>query len=141
MLTDNRIALAQVRIDHAKEDLLTAEENYKNKRYKAVNNRVYYAIFHSIRAILALDGVDFKSHSSVLGYFNKNYIHTNILDRSLGSAVVWASKARNDSDYNDFYTIIPEDVKSNIESARVLFSAVEEYIEKRLSAEGDSDPI
>jgi len=136
MLTDNRIALARVRIDHAREDLLTAEENFNNKRYKAANNRVYYAVFHAIRAILALDGVDFKSHSSVLGYFNKNYIHSDILDRSMGSAVVWASKARNDSDYNDFYTVMPEETKDNIDSALSFLSMIEQHIEKRLTTDG-----
>ncbi len=33
--------------------------------YKAANNRAYYSIFHSIRAILALEPIDFKRHKDV----------------------------------------------------------------------------
>ena len=43
------------RLEQAKEDLFDAELCYKNHRYKAANNRAYYAIFHAIRAVLALE--------------------------------------------------------------------------------------
>ncbi|MBQ9503623.1 MAG: HEPN domain-containing protein [Lachnospiraceae bacterium] len=43
-------------------------------------NRSYYAIFNALRSVLALEGVDFKRHSQVIGYFNKNYIHKKIID-------------------------------------------------------------
>lgn len=41
---------------------------------KTANNRAYYSIFHAMRAILALDEVDFKKHSGVIAYFRENYI-------------------------------------------------------------------
>lgn len=43
--------------------------------------------FHSIRAVLALEKIDFKKHSAVIAYFNKNYILTDIFDKSYGKVV------------------------------------------------------
>ena len=63
MLNDNRVGLSRIRMENAKEDLLAAIENMKAGLYRAANNRAYYAIFHAIRALFALDGVDFKAHS------------------------------------------------------------------------------
>lgn len=50
---------AKYRLDRAKEDLADAELCYKNRRYLTANNRAYYSIFHAIRAVLALERVDF----------------------------------------------------------------------------------
>ena len=70
--------LANHRLEQAKEELEDAKMLYNANRFKGANNRAYYSIFHSIKAILALEPIDFKRHKDVLAYFNKNYIHTEI---------------------------------------------------------------
>ena len=39
--------------------------------YRSAANRAYYAIFHAMRAVLALDGVDMKHHSGIISEFRK----------------------------------------------------------------------
>jgi len=34
--------------------------------YASANNRAYYAIIHAMRAVLTLDGEDFKKHFAVI---------------------------------------------------------------------------
>lgn len=63
--------LCQYRLERAKEDILTAENNQQAGFYKAAINRSYYAIFHSIRAVNILDGFDASKHSSVIAHFNQ----------------------------------------------------------------------
>ena len=67
------------------------------------NNRAYYSVFHSMRAVLALDEVDFKKHSGVIAYFRENYIKTKIFDRSCSDIISSTCLIRNKSDYYDFY--------------------------------------
>ena len=43
------------------------------KRYKDSINRCYYAAFYAIKAVLALEGKDFKRHKDAVGYFNQTY--------------------------------------------------------------------
>ena len=99
--------------------------------YDVANTRIYYAAFHAIRAILALDNMEFKKHSQVIGYFNKLYIHTNLIDRSFGSVLVNISKSRNNSDYDDFYEAEPKEVEDNIKDVFKLIKSIEQYIAGR----------
>ena len=47
--------LSKYRLEKAKEDLRTARDNFAKGSYRVAVNRAYYAIFHAIRAITALD--------------------------------------------------------------------------------------
>ena len=93
--------LAKHRLLQAKEDLQASNLLFENKLYKSANNRAYYAIFHSIKAVLSLEPIDFKRHKDVLSYFNRNYVKTEKFPKQLGHCIVEASKIREDSDYDD----------------------------------------
>lgn len=49
---------AKYRLDRAREDLAAAHMLFENGNYRIANNRAYYAIFHSMRAVLVLDSFD-----------------------------------------------------------------------------------
>ena len=120
--------LAMHRLEQAKENLEEAELLYHKDKLKGANNRVYYSIFHSIKAVLALEPIDFKRHKDVQGYFNKNYVHTNLFPRSIGHKIVQASSIREDSDYDDEFVANKEKTWEQIQTAEELIGLVEEYI-------------
>ena len=126
----NVIAFARYRLDRAKQDLSDAEFCYKDRRYLNANNRAYYSIFHAIRAVLAIEKVDFKRHKDVLAYFNKNYIKTEIFPRIISKKISQANKTREDSDYDDEFMPTDEETKNQINTAKELIKLVEEYINK-----------
>jgi len=68
--------LIQYRLDNAKEKLESAEILLNAGKYKDSIGRSYYAIFSAVRAILALDRVDFSKHAGVIAYFQKEYVKT-----------------------------------------------------------------
>ena len=84
--------LAEHRLEQAKEEVVACEALYDLKLYKSANNRAYYSIFHSIRAVLALEPIDFKKHKDVIAYFNKNYIHTGLFPNEMGRKIAKANK-------------------------------------------------
>lgn len=98
------------------------------KLFKSANNRAYYSIFHSMKAVLALEPIDFKRHKDVIAYFNKNYIHTEIFSKILGRKISEASRIREDSDYDDEFVVRPEDTLSQIETAKEIIALAENYI-------------
>ena len=59
------IDLSKYRLERAREDLQTARDNFENGSYRASVNRSYYAIFHALRAVTALD--DFDSSTTYAG--------------------------------------------------------------------------
>jgi uncharacterized protein (UPF0332 family) len=122
--------LCKHRLEQAKENIEEAELLYNANKFKGANNRAYYSIFHSIKAVLALEPIDFKKHKDVIGYFNKNYVSTNIFPRKIGRKIANASTIREDSDYDDEYIVKQEDTLEQIETAKELMKLVEEYIEE-----------
>lgn len=123
--------LSRHRLEQAKENLEEAEILYNANKYKGANNRAYYSIFHSIKAVLALEPIDFKRHKDVIGYFNKNYVRTEIFPRKIGAKIADAGAIREDSDYDDEFIVKPEDTQVQIETARELLKLVEVYIDKQ----------
>ena len=125
------LSFAEYRLERAKEDLASAKLNYEHNLYKSANNRAYYAIFHAIRAVLALERVDFKKHKDVLAYFNKNYVKTEKFPKKMGHKIVVASNIREDSDYDDEFIACPEKTLEQIQTAEKLIKLVEEYLKKQ----------
>lgn len=58
--------LAKVRLERAQELLVEAEELLEKDAYKSANNRAYYAIEKSVKALLAMKEIDAVTHSGVL---------------------------------------------------------------------------
>lgn len=123
--------LSYHRLEQAKEDLTASKLLYNSKLYKSANNRAYYAIFHTIRSILALEPIDFKKHKDVIAYFNKNYIRTEIFSKKLGRKIVEASKIREDSDYDDEFIVSESDTQAQIQTAEELIDLAENYINEQ----------
>lgn len=128
-MLDKKRELARYRITQAVDDLQGAEKNLTIGEYKIANNRAYYSIFHAMRAVLALDGVDFKKHSGVISYFREHYIKTGILDASYSRIITAASLVRNKSDYEDFYVATKEEADEQIANAKVFLDIVKTYID------------
>ena len=121
--------LCRHRLEQAEENIEEAEILFKVKKYKGANNRAYYSIFHSIKAVLSLEPIDFKRHKDVIAYFNKNYVHTDIFPKSIGHKIAEANKTREDSDYDDEFIVKPEVTEEQIKTAKELYKLVKEYVE------------
>ena len=122
------IELSNHRLEQAKEELEDAELLFDKKRYKSANNRAYYAIFHAIKAVLALKPIDFKRHKDIQAYFNKNYVNTEIFPKSMGRRISKASQVREDSDYDDEFIVKAENTQEQIDTAKEMIQLVELYI-------------
>ena len=120
--------LAQYRLTKAKEMLNASLRDEQQGDYASANNRAYYCIFHSMRALLALHGEDYKKHSAVIARFSLLYLKTDILPREYGALITNASLIRNRSDYEDFYICSVEDTKRLIEGAKHFLHDVEQYL-------------
>lgn len=131
MLDSSVIGLSRYRLDKASEMLTTAQRDMSAEDYASANNRAYYCIFHSMRAVLALDGEDYKKHSAVIARFTLNYLKTEIIPRDYGKLISNASLIRNRSDYEDFYICSIEDTRRLIEGAKDFFNIISDYLHRR----------
>ena len=125
--TGDKIDVAKHRLRVAKEDLQAANLLLEANSYRGANNRAYYAIFHAVSAVLAMEGVAFKKHKDTLAYFNKSYVATEIFPRNLGRKIVKAEEIRHESDYDTFYIASKEVTIEQIQTAEQLIGLVEVY--------------
>ena len=122
-------SFAKYRLDKAKETLQTAKKIFEDgKDFTSANNRAYYAIFYAIRAVLAIEEIDFKRHKDVIAYFNKEYVNKEIFPKIIGKKIAQAQRIRDDSDYDDNYEPSFEKTEQQIKTAEELIKLVENYI-------------
>ena len=126
--------LTKYRLDRATEFLLASKIMLENNFCKDSINRSYYAIFTTIRALLAENQVDFKKHSAVISYFRQHYIKTEIFDIKFSKYIGDAFEIRNNCDYEDFYIVSREDTEIQYNNAVEFYDAVKNFLENNLSA-------
>ena len=130
-----KIDLSRYRMRKAQEMLASAKRDMEAKDYASANNRAYYAIFHAMRAVLSLDGEDYKKHSAVISRFTLNYLKPEIFTREYGKLISNASLIRNRSDYEDFYICSVADTNALFSGAVTFCGDIGKYLEQRYRTE------
>ncbi len=123
------------RLQTSKNTLKSAQILFAAEEYKGANNRAYYAIFHAINAIHALDGKAYKRHKDAIGNFNKEYVKTEIFSREIGRKIGEAEEIRHASDYDDFYVASREETERQIDVANEFIQMAEKYCMSQLENE------
>lgn len=119
------------RIRNAVETLGVAALCLESQHYKDSINRSYYAAFYAIKAVLALEEIDFKRHKDAVAYFNKTYVATEIFPRELGKKLGRLKQERESSDYDDFYVASLTDATDQYNSAKLIIDEIEKYLAEK----------
>lgn len=128
---DKRQDLCNYRIDQAKETINVAKLCFENGHYKDAINRAYYAAFYAVKAVLALDNIDFKRHKDVVAAFNRDYIASGMYEKEIGRLLSRLQKKRENSDYDDFYIASKEEAEDQIKFAEQIVMSITNKIGRR----------
>jgi len=123
--------MSNYRYEQAEQCLKSANTLVITSDYKGAANRSYYAVFHAMRCVLALQNIDFGKHSAVISYFRKEYIKTGIFAVELSDIIESLFTVRNRCDYDDFYVISKEDVANQLKSAEYFLCKIRKYLETK----------
>ena len=126
MLPNNE--LSKYRFEQAERCLKSAKTLLEDEDYKGSANRSYYCVFHCMRSVLAIENVDYKSHSALMAHFRKEYIKSGIFNVKLSDILTSLFRVRTDSDYDDFYIISKDEVNIQIENAEYFLEQVKAYL-------------
>ena len=103
--------------DYIKYRLLRANETIaetkiliENKLWNTAINRMYYACFYAVGALLVKNGVETSSHSGSRQKFGQLFIHTGLISKDLGKHYSELFEKRQKGDYNDFFDFDEETV-------------------------------
>jgi len=120
--------MSNYRLEQAEQCLISAQTLIDAGDYKGAANRSYYAVFHAMRSVLALQNIDFGKHSAVIGYFRKEYIKTGIFIVELSDIIEQLFTVRNKCDYDDFYIVSKEDVSNQLVSASFFIAEARKHL-------------
>ena len=123
--------LSKYRFGNALEDLDAAKSLLEEKKFRQSVNRSYYAIFHALRSVTALDRFDSKKHSGIIAYFNRTYVKTGIFDKEVSQIIDSAFRLREKADYQDFYAVSAEQAGLQIEKAEKIIKTIRPYLENK----------
>ena len=120
---------AKYRLELAAERVATTKAMIDIGAYRDSINRSYYAIFTAARALLADREIDFKKHSAVIGYSRREYVKTGKFDVKFSDYIGDAFRARQYSDYEDFFIVSREEAEIQYQHAVEFVEAVKKYLE------------
>ena len=66
--------IIKYRRERAKETLEDAKILFENKRLRSTVNRIYYALFYEVTALLFSRNLSSPKHSGIISIFNKEFI-------------------------------------------------------------------
>lgn len=75
MNDDVKNALINYRMEKAVESVKAAQLMLDNEMLTPAMNRIYYAMFYAVQAVLITQNASYSKHGQVEGYFNKEFIH------------------------------------------------------------------
>lgn len=99
---ESRIEIALHRMQRANVTLKESECLASNGMYSGAMNRLYYACYYAISALLLANNIQTSTHSGVKTMFGLKFVRTSKIDLKHGKFFSEIFDQRHSSDYDDF---------------------------------------
>lgn len=123
MIEQNEEAI-RYRIARALETLDDANLLADEDRWHACVNRLYYACFYSVSALLLKHNLSSSKHTGVRGLFNRHFVKPEIISRDLARCYNDLFERRHESDYLDFMKYEAQQVRPWMDQAKTFVHVV-----------------
>lgn len=125
MNQEERNDLVRHRINRAKETLEEVRFQIENSKWNTAANRLYYACYYAVTALLAHNSLSAKTHTGVRQMFALHFIKPGKIDHALGDLYTDIFEMRQTGDYDDFIVINEEKVLAMATLANTLIARIE----------------
>ena len=120
--------LVRYRFSRAKETydeaILLASKNHWN----AVANRLYYACFYLVSAMLIQHNISYKSHNGVKAEFHRSFVKTGKVSIEAGKTYNRLFNLRHEGDYADLERFEKSDIEPFIGHVKEFFLETEKLL-------------
>jgi uncharacterized protein len=120
----NRIETAHKTIDAAK---LLAENGFWNSAV----NRLYYALFYAVNALLVVNEIYPQSHSGMRSLFALHFIKTEKMDIKYGKLLAQLYDWRQKGDYDNMFDYDSESVMTLFDPVMEMVIQIEKEIKQK----------
>ncbi len=98
----------------AVESLASARREFQTGSLSFAMNRLYYATFYAVSALLMEQDLSFTKHSGVRAAFHQHFVKAGVLDRKWGRLYDQLFEDRQEGDYVVFISFEPDYVETQL---------------------------
>ena len=125
---EERKVLVNYKIEKAEKTLEQVKSIVPMGYWEMAANRLYYAAYYAVSALLLRDGFSVQTHHGIIHVFGQNYIKTNKLDASFGTLYGRLFSLRQTGDYGDTYDLTSDDVMPLLGPTEELIRKIAEVL-------------
>ncbi len=115
--------LIKYRLEQARDTIDVVDLLMKNDKLSSAINRIYYGMFYSLLALALQFNFETSKHQQLIGWFNKEFIRTGLIEKEFGRILRDAFENRTSGDYDSFVIFDHAEVL-------LLFSDMKSFIEQ-----------
>ncbi len=127
-MTGGEQDLIRYRLERAKETLQEAQLMLDANHIYGAANRIYYACFYAVLALLLTQKLSSPKHSGVIALFNRHFVKKGIIPIEMGKFYSRMFDTRLESDYGELVKFEKNQIEENIAEAEKFIAKIEEYI-------------
>jgi len=127
-----KIGLIRHRMSKARDTLEDAEILYERIKLNSAVNRIYYAVFHEVTALLITQGLASRKHIGMMALFNRHFVKPGKVSREAGKFYGKAFEFRQESDYGDYVVFNRDEVGVWIQKAKAFLGELDILIEENI---------
>jgi uncharacterized protein (UPF0332 family) len=131
MKEETRI-LITYRLERARESLEEAGILLEHEYGNTFVNRLYYACFYAVSALLLTKGLSSAKHSGIRSLFHQNFVKSGLVDPELGQLYDRLFDNRQKGDYADLVRFDPNEVRDWYDEAFEFVETVQNIVKKEL---------
>lgn len=125
---ESKIALINYRTERAYETLSEAQYNADGGFYVAAINRMYYACYYAVIALLLKYEISAQTHSGVRSMLGLHFVSKGIVSKEDGKTFNDLFEKRHSGDYDDFVICDQEMVDNLLPKAKHFIDAISQLL-------------
>lgn len=133
MTTEEQREYILYRIESAKKTFEAAKVLAESGFWNSAVNRLYYALFYAVNALLVLNNIQTKSHSSTKSQFSLHFVKTGKFDIKYGRLLSELFDWRQKGDYENIFDYDNDSVKPLFEPVEEMILLIEDEINKSIT--------
>ena len=124
LTNEERRLMVELEIERAEKIMQQLAVLQEQKYWDTLTNRMYYAAFHAISALLIYNALQVHTHKGALIVFNKEFVRTGIFSVEEGHLFSQLEGLRERGDYNCFIDASEEEIVPLIEPLKALIAKI-----------------
>jgi hypothetical protein len=127
-VTPEKQTLVGYRLERARQTLEEAKLMFEAGYANACVNRLYYACFYAVSALLLTRNISTSKHSYVRSLLHRDYIKSGQVSKEMGDHYDLLFNSRQKGDYEDLVVFHAEEVQPWFEPTKAFVEYIADFI-------------